>query len=732
MARLGKRNIEREARTIAAMIGASGAATGMLTGEAASAITPDAAGSSGVSEYAAREDHIHEITCAAGVAITPDASSGEGTAVTFSRADHAHAITCAAPGANSVSLAASGEGTAASFARSDHNHSLSQAIAPTWTGKHIFNGSMALGGSTNFQTGANTSLQSDDYASQTTGWRITDAGAADFRYFFADEMHVRSFITDLEQALAGGQIISKSVAVIGSAFALPAAGGTATLVIEDIPNAGNQAVFQSGDMIRLRQFSHYEGTLAIADAWGTVSDYTDSATPGLQTWKFWRSGTPNEGGGTGTILAKSLALDYGVSGNGYYEVNAIDGLWGSNSPYAQCVTWTGHPAATTTLKMRIGNLAGITDPALNPTGYGLYSDNAYLKGVLSAANGAININNNGIQVTGTAAWDNTRAYLIVDASGTALGGLSAVDYDTGPITYLRGMAAGTSSAVVAWAEVAGTTTGYESRVTLLATDTAFTKEMSIDLYGANDNKRMKITGGPVLMGDTANAKSALGLTINQGANDDEIISLKSSDVSHPFTDFTEADTYGYMRKPYGTSGGLQIFGMKANTGGATPFLALALSGRLGENAGTAKSTGGHGVVWVDATITNGTAGVTSVNANGNLFSVSNNSSVQFIVDAEGDTHRNGLDNTYDAYDDLSLCEAFDTARRIDANFKQWQWDKHDDLIEAGILSEGGFYNESALLRLHNGAIRQLAARYEREIKQLHEEMDALKRKLLPA
>lgn len=48
-------------------------------------------------------------------------------------------------------------------------------------------------------------LQSDNYASQVTGWGIDYAGGADFRYLFVDEMHAKSFIADLEQALAGAR-----------------------------------------------------------------------------------------------------------------------------------------------------------------------------------------------------------------------------------------------------------------------------------------------------------------------------------------------------------------------------------------------------------------------------------------------------------------------------------------------------------------------------------------------
>jgi hypothetical protein len=206
-------------------------------------------------------------------------------------------------------------------------------------------------------------IQASAYASQTTGWRITDFGEGDFRYLFADEMHVKSFIADLEQALAGGQIISKSVAVLATDFALPEAGASGTLRVRDLPSAPNMAVFESGDFIGLRQFSRAGGALTISWAWGTVTGYVDGtgANEGTQTWTFTRhASTP--GTATGTIPADSLALDFGTSGNGFYEVNAIDGAYGRNSPYAQIVTWQTHPA-NQTVRTRFGNLRGITNVA---------------------------------------------------------------------------------------------------------------------------------------------------------------------------------------------------------------------------------------------------------------------------------------------------------------------------------------------------------------------------------
>lgn len=203
------------------------------------------------------------------------------------------------------------------------------------------------------------------YVSQTSNWRITAAGEADFRYLFVDEMHAKSFIADLEQALAGGQIIAKSVAMVSQAFTAPAASGTATLWVRDLPSAANMAAFESGDSVVLRTFSRAAGALTIADCVGVVTSYTDGsgANEGQQSWTFTRGA----GGSAGTmssstvVAVDSIVIDYGVPGNGYYEVNAIDGTYGVNSPYAQIVTWTTAPvAANRQVRARYGNLKGIT------------------------------------------------------------------------------------------------------------------------------------------------------------------------------------------------------------------------------------------------------------------------------------------------------------------------------------------------------------------------------------
>jgi hypothetical protein len=142
------------------------------------------------------------------------------------------------------------------------------------------------------------------------------------------------------------------------AYTLPAAGEASTVWIKDLPSAENMAVFQSGDLIRFRQFSRAGGELTVADAWGVVTAYADQANK-MQTWTFTRSAGGLAGAASGVIPIDAIVLDYGVTGNGYYEVNAIDGLYADNSPYSQVVTWTTHPLTTLAVRTRLGNLHGI-------------------------------------------------------------------------------------------------------------------------------------------------------------------------------------------------------------------------------------------------------------------------------------------------------------------------------------------------------------------------------------
>jgi hypothetical protein len=79
----------------------------------------------------------------------------------------------------------------------------------------------------------------------------------------------------------------------------------------------------------------------------------------------------------------------------------------------------------------------------------------------------------------------------------------------------------------------------------------------------NGNLHLGQNGEAILFfNETTNPKMTTGVTINQGANDDEILALKSSDVAHSLTDVTEADTYGLLKKYSADAGGLLVEGFR--------------------------------------------------------------------------------------------------------------------------------------------------------------------------
>ena len=208
-------------------------------------------------------------------------------------------------------------------------------------------------------------IGSPGYVSQTTGWRITADGSADFSYLFTQEMHAKKFIADVEIALLGGVLVTKSQAKLAVAALVPAKGSIVVLTVKDIPDSPDVAVYEANDVVMIRQFTRTNGGLSITNACGTVTGYTDLAD-GLQTWNFQRFlGT--DGGAMAeasiTMPVDSLILDFGVTGGGYYEISAADGVRAVNAPYAQTIRWTGTSpcvAANLTVTSRVGQLKGIT------------------------------------------------------------------------------------------------------------------------------------------------------------------------------------------------------------------------------------------------------------------------------------------------------------------------------------------------------------------------------------
>lgn len=158
--------------------------------------------------------------------------------------------------------------------------------------------------------------------------------------------------------------------------------------------------------------------------------------------------------------------------------------------------------------------------------------------------------------------------------------------------------------------------------------------------------------GGVFIGDTANTGMTVGLTINQGVNDDEILAFKSSDVAHGVTTITETDTFGYFQKVSAGTGGLRLVGLREVA--ASQAVAMQIRG-IGGSSDTARSTAALGAVLIDGLVGSGTS-VASLAANGNLLVVRDNVSARFLVDVEGDIHMDATSNinAWDEFDDVAL------------------------------------------------------------------------------
>ena len=225
-----------------------------------------------------------------------------------------------------------------------------------------------------------------------------------------------------------------------------------------------------------------------------------------------------------------------------------------------------------------------------------------------------------------------------------------------------------------------------------------------------------IVADNVYINDSSNANLTSGLTINQGAADDEAFALKSSDVAQPMTDIAEADTYLAISKSEATSGGAMITGLKDSGGVAGS--AVQIRGLLGETADTTKSTSGQGVIELRALTTDGGTSVGSVQINGNLVRIGNGGNARFLFDAEGSGHADVEWTTYDKHDDLGLVA--DMEQELLLHEDEAKTQRRHMLEEVGIIGEGSWHMEEGrpkamvnftkLSMLHHGALIQASER----------------------
>ena len=277
----------------------------------------------------------------------------------------------------------------------------------------------------------------------------------------------------------------------------------------------------------------------------------------------------------------------------------------------------------------------------------------------------------------------------------------------------------------------------------------------MEFLTASSSSTFRAASGIVYVNETSNSDMTIGMTINQGANDNEAFCLKSSDVANTtFTGTLEADTYLMFDKHANASGGWNsICGTESNNPGFHDYFHET------QPAAGASGTVTGVVCWRGVV----TADSYAYAADKAIFtwrkSINGGSSrVLACIDEDGDFHLDAVssDNSFDKYDDALLCRSVDLTIAkpksiIKSEFDSWTDDHRERLTEVGILNrtdpsdpncwhypedavngspaskEPPWYDDTPLLnttqlqRLHNGAIVQQRLMFE-TLKEVAEEM----------
>lgn len=220
----------------------------------------------------------------------------------------------------------------------------------------------------------------------------------------------------------------------------------------------------------------------------------------------------------------------------------------------------------------------------------------------------------------------------------------------------------------------------------------------------------------VFVNDASNGFMTLGVTIDQGANSNQILAFNSSSIAHGMTSFVDTDTYAYFAKYDGADGGLEMVGLSETIAVAFRFQGIAGVGV------TTKSTAALAPLYLFAQKKSGTA-TQAMAANENLVVVSNQATTRFILDADGDSHQDvGTAWTnFDEHDDIALLTqlSVNVARENDPlrqQLNEWVLSQRAALERLELVTFNGdghhFVNMSRLSMLLVGAVRQLHQRLE--------------------
>lgn len=432
-----------------------------------------------------------------------------------------------------------------------------------------------------------------------------------------------------------------------------------------------------------------------------VDDGNDYNTAAVQTRAEVDDGSPieNQVGGayvistatTGGVMTEAMRIDSSQR----TIVSGYSALQGSASANAGELRF-GH---TGRAKIQYGNSAEI----LSIESQGSSSSYGTIKFMTGGTpSEAMRIDNAGNVGIGTTSPD---AHLEVEGSGDQAIMVHSSDNNDAGLTLKR-------------------TSGYDVKIVNGSGD--------LKIFGGNDTATAELmrvdANGGTYIGDSANGNMTVGLTVNMGPHDGQIVALKETGVNTGLTSATtfnvEIDDFLTINKGHATRGGTVIQSMALDGTGNSSLQIVGFGG----TANTTKTTSGAGLVSIQAYEHDGSNALADTTANGTVFSVTTRKSsaaaAVFLVDEDGDLFADGSATTvYDEHDDVALLSAFDRNLSLEGakGYIAADWEKtlaenEQSLIDLDILGgprvgvpvkERGLINYTGLARLHNSAIRQV-------------------------
>lgn len=257
---------------------------------------------------------------------------------------------------------------------------------------------------------------------------------------------------------------------------------------------------------------------------------------------------------------------------------------------------------------------------------------------------------------------------------------------------------------------------------------------NVSLSGSTNNTVVTVTGSDALLGeanllfdgsilalgnDIVDAFLTVGMILNQGTNDNNIQSFKSSEIAHGITLIQDTDTYGAIGKVTDnpTTGGVEISGLTEDD------IAIELAS-YHTNDDTTKSTAARASIRLLVQKKAGT-GASNPGADANLVTFDEAGNARFIFDVEGSGHADVEFTTFDDFEDIELLRGMRRVLRPGyQGFGGYSLKTFEDM---GIIGRGsvhvehrpdgrvqlrGMVNMTKLTMLHHSTMIQMHDRYQ--------------------